>query len=76
MIDNQGELALIVEGSNDQYKFTGYCLPKQGKSFENDEVRNVFLAQSMENPVYEDSDRVILSQYLDTVALPVEVSSR
>ena len=61
---------MIVEGSDDQYKFTGYCLPKRGNNFDIDEVRNVFLAQTMENPVYEDSDRAVLSQYLDTVALP------
>ena len=67
---------MIVEGCNDQYKFTGYCLPKEGGSFKNDEVRNVFLAQTMGNPIYEDSDRAVLSQYLDTVALPVEVDSQ
>lgn len=66
---------MIVEGDNDQYKFTGYCLPKHGSSFDNDEVRNVFLAQSMQNPVYEDSDRQVLSQYLDTVALPIDIDS-
>jgi hypothetical protein len=75
LIGDQGELALIVEGGNDQYKFTGYCLPKRGSSFDNDEVRNVFLAQSMQNPVYEDSDREVLSQYLDTVALPIDIDS-
>ena len=67
---------MVVEGSNNQYKFTGYCLPKQGGSFTQDEVRNVFLAQSMDNPVYEDSDRKVLSQYLDTIALPIEVNSQ
>ena len=64
---------MIVEGSDDQYKFTGYCLPRHGSSFDNDEVRNVFLAESMDNPVYEDTDRKVLSQYLDTVALPIDV---
>ena len=66
---------MIVEGSDDQYKFTGYCLPKRGNNFDIDEVRNVFLAQTMENPVYEDSDRAVLSQYLDTVALPITVNN-
>jgi hypothetical protein len=33
LINDQGELAVIVEGSDDQYKFTGYCLPKQGRQF-------------------------------------------
>ena len=76
MIGDQGELAMIVEGSSDQYKFTGYCLPKQGGNFGKHEVRNVFLAQTMEDPVYEDSDRAVLSQYLDTVALPIEVNNQ
>ena len=76
MIGDQGELAVIVEGSDDQYKFTGYCFPKQGGVFQDDEVRNVFLAQTMENPIFEDSDRAVLSQYLDTVGLPVEVNSQ
>jgi hypothetical protein len=71
---DRGELAVIVEGSNNQYKFTSYCLPKQNGIFQKDEVRNVFLAQSMDNPIYEDSDRSILSQYLDTIALPIETS--
>ena len=76
MIDDQGELAVKVEGSDGQWKITGYCLPKQNGCFLSDEVRNVFLAQSMETPVYEDSDREVLSQYLDTIALPVEVNSQ
>jgi Integrase zinc binding domain/RNase H-like domain found in reverse transcriptase len=70
LINDQGELAVIVEGSNDQYKFTGYCFPKQGGVFQKDEVRDVFLAQSMDNPVYEDKHRAVLSQYLETVGLP------
>ena len=76
MISDQGELAVQIEGSGDQWKITGYCLPKHEDSFQNDEVRNVFLAQTMENPVYEDSDREVLSQYLDTMGLPVEVNSQ
>ena len=75
-MSDRGELAVVVEGSNDQYKFTGYCLPKQEDGFKDDEVRNVFLAQSMENPVYEDKDREVLSQYLDSVSLPIDVNSQ
>ena len=67
---------MVVEGDSDQYKFTGYCLPKSGCSFETDEVRNIYLAQTMENPTYEDRDRVVLSQFLDTVALPIEVNTQ
>src|SRR5882762_7807268 len=74
MVD-QGELAVIIEGDGDQYKITGYCLPQKNGKFEPDEVRDVYLAKSMETPgIYEDSERAVLSQYLDTVGLPVEVS--
>ena len=76
MIGDHGELAMLVDGDNDQYKFTGYCLPKQGNVFQENEVRNIFLAQSMEGPVYEDKDREVLSQYLDTIGLPVGVNSQ
>ena len=76
MISDQGELAVILEGSDDQWKITGYVAPKSGEHFQDDEIRNVFLAQSMGNPIYEDSEREILSQYLETIALPVEVSSQ
>jgi hypothetical protein len=48
LINDQGELAVIVEGSDDQYKLL-VMFTKQGDSFDNEnEVRNVFLAQSME----------------------------
>ena len=71
LIKDQGELAILLEGSNDQWKITGYALPRIGDHFGKEEVRNVFLSQTMENPVYEDSDREILSKYLDEAMLPV-----
>ena len=64
---------MIVEECDGQYKFTGYCLPKKDGSFDNDEVRNVYLSQSMSSPKFEDKDREVLSQYLDTIGLPVEI---
>ena len=67
---DQGELAVILEGGNDQWKITGYALPKTGDHFAKEEVRNVFLSQTMENPVYEDKDREVLSKYLDEAMLP------
>jgi len=76
LIGVQGELAVIIEEDGGQYKITGYCRPKHNGKFENDEVRDVYLAQSMDNPVYEDSDREVLSQYLDTVGLPVNVDNQ
>jgi hypothetical protein len=67
---------VIVEGSNDQYKITDYCLPKRNGVFENNEVRNIFLAQTMDNPVYEDSEREILSQYLVMSGIPLSRTPR
>ena len=65
-----------MEEDNGQYKFTSYCLPKNNSSFDIEEVRNVYLSQSMDNPVFEDKDRAVLSQYLDTVGLPVEIDKK
>ena len=76
MINDQGELAVILEGDNDRLKIVGYASPRKGKCFQDNEIRNVFLTQTMDSPIYEDSDREVLSKYLDTVALPVEVSGQ
>ena len=67
---------MIVEEDNGRYKFTSYCLPKNNGTFDIEEVRNVYLEKSMDSPVFEDKDREILSQYLDTVGLPVEVDKK
>ena len=67
---------MIIEGSGHQWKITDYTLPKNGKSFRNNEVRNVFLAQTMSDPVYEDSEREILSKYLDKVPLTVVTNNQ
>ena len=69
-------MAVIIEGSGHQWKITDYTLPKNGKSFKNNEVRNVFLAQTMSDPVYEDSEREILSKYLDKVPLTVAANNQ
>ena len=45
LIADQGELAVVIEGSDDQYEITGYCLPPQKDSFDMDEIRNIYLAQ-------------------------------
>ena len=71
MIDDQGEIALVLEHVDGECKIVGYTLPKQGETFQPDEVRNAFLVQSMGNPVFEDSDREVLSKYLDSATLPV-----
>ena len=67
---------MILEGDNDRLKIVGYASPRKGKCFQDNEIRNVFLTQTMDSPIYEDSDREVLSKYLDTVALPVEVSGQ
>ena len=45
LIADQGELAVVIEGSDDQYEITGYCLPSQKDSFDMDEIRNIYLVQ-------------------------------
>ena len=75
MIENQGEAALILEQDGDDCKIVGYTLPKCGSSFQKDEVRNAFLAQTMGNPVFEDSDRELLSKFLEDAILSVNMNS-
>jgi hypothetical protein len=56
----------LIEGEDlENLKITGYTLPRRSESFSLREVRNAFLAQSMMNTVYEDSDREKLTKYLD-----------
>src|SRR5271163_1533735 len=63
---DQGEAAVMIEGEDpENLKITGYMLPRRSETFSEKEVRNAFLAQSMTNPVYEDSDREKLAGYLD-----------
>ena len=42
-----------------------YTLPRQGNSFKDGKIRNAFLSQTMENRCFKDSDRELLSKYLD-----------
>ena len=66
---NCGEVTLVVEQDSDVTKFVSYTLPRQGNNFENREIRNAFLSQTMENKCFEDSDRELLSKYLDACVL-------
>ena len=66
---NCREVALVVEQDGDVTKFMSYTLPRQGNSFENGEIRNTFLSQTMENRCFKDSDRELLSKYLDACVL-------
>jgi hypothetical protein len=76
LIKDQGEVALILEQDCDKCKIVGYTLPRKGENFQLKEVRNAFLAQTMLNPIFEDSDRKILSTYLDNAVLAVDVGSQ
>ena len=76
MIEDQGELALILEQVDDGCKIVAYTAPKGGEIFQAGEVRNAFLAQAMSNKGFEDNDREILSKYLDTATLPVAMNNQ
>ena len=76
MIEDQGELAFILEQVDDDCKIVAYTAPKRGENFQDGEVRNAFLAQAMSNKVFEDDDREILSKYLDTATLPVAMNNQ
>ena len=65
LIREQGEAALVIEGDEGSWKITGYTLPRRNTSFEQEEMRNAFLAQSMTNKKFEDKDRAVLTEYLE-----------
>ena len=59
----------MIEGENlVDMKITGYTLPRKTEKFEKREVRNAFLAQSISSPVYEDTDREQLTEFLENSA--------
>ena len=47
LIADQGELAVVIEESDDQYEITGYCLPSQKDSFDMDEIRNISIWRNL-----------------------------
>ena len=57
---------MIEQGEDGDWKITGYTLPKKGKEFGPGELWNTFLAQSMGNTCFEDSNREVLMQYLES----------
>ena len=63
MIGGHGEAALVVERDGDTMKFVSYTLPRQGEKFEEGEIRNAFLAQTIGHPVFEENDRELLTKY-------------
>ena len=66
---NCGEAALIIEQDGDKTKVVEYTLPRRMYEFEDGEIRNAFLAQTMENKCFEDSEREILETYLNASTL-------
>ena len=69
MID-RGEVALIIEKEGDTMKIVSYNIPRAGENFSNGEIRNAFLSQAMETNGFEDTERVMLSKYLEGCMLP------
>ena len=69
LMGDQGEVAFMIEGSREDWKFMGYTVPQKGKTFEDGELQNVFLAESMTNREFEDEDRVKLIVYLGSSLL-------
>ena len=41
LIEDQGEGAFMIEESQNRWKITGYTLPRKGKMFKEEELRNV-----------------------------------
>src|SRR5277367_668188 len=66
---NCGEVALVVERDGEAIKFVSYTLPRRGEEFVEGEIRNAFLAQAMGNERFEDSDREVLTTYLNASVL-------
>ena len=64
-MESQGESAFIIEDSGQGLKFVGYTQPKRGKIFEDGEIRNAYLAQTMSDKKFEDQERDILTKYLE-----------
>ena len=55
----------MIEGlDKENIKITGYALPKSLSAFEEGEIWNAFLAQSMMDPKFEDRDREVLTRFL------------
>ena len=65
MIQDQGESAFVIEGNEKDWKITGYTEPRRSRKFEEGEIRNAFLSQAMSNKKFEDSEREILTKYLE-----------
>jgi len=59
----------VVEQDGETVKFVSYTLPRRGEEFEQGEVRNAFLAQAIGSERFEDSEREVLTTYLNASVL-------
>ena len=62
---DRGEVAVVVEMDGEAVKIVSYALPRTEVMFREGEVRNAYLAQSMELPGMEDSERELLTGFLN-----------
>lgn len=69
MIAEHGEVALVIEAGEESVKIVNYTLPRRGDTFDDGEIRNAFLSQSMDCRAFEDKDRELLIAYLDKGAI-------
>jgi len=74
LISDQGESAFIIEFNNEEGKFTEYTQPKRGKVFEEGEIRNAYLAQTISDKKFEDQEREMLTKYLEENAWNMSVN--
>ena len=76
MISDQGETAFIIENSDQGWKIAGYTQPRRGKVFEEGEIRNAYLAQTMSNEKFEDQEREILTKYMENNVWNISVNQQ
>ena len=76
MILDQGESAFIIEFNDQEGKITGYTQPKRGKVFEEGEIRNAYLAQTMSDKKFEDQEREMLTKYLEDNSWNISVNQQ
>ena len=76
MIEDQGESAFIIEFDEQEGKITGYTQPRRGRRFEEGEMRNAYLAQTMSDKKFEDTDRDLLTKYLENNTWNISVNQQ
>ena len=76
LLEVQREVALILENKGEVWTVEGYALPGKRDGFTSGEVRNAFLAQSMDCPGLKDPDKKLLSEYLNQGIGSVDLNSQ